>query len=433
MTDEGSDDESSSYPSSCSQDSQPLLTSLENPRSTDVSIISSTDNLHGNKSSKTTTTTTDFRFMNDQKNFMRKPGRPKESECEDPNLTSELFENMDFIVTYGKEVQTISKNLDSLFSEKNDNNTNGRIHAEDFRVYNDISYTSSEYKTYETKTWPDDNSSLRKGKTKKIQDLDVEWEQVHGDNVNKNDFANKYLTKQIEEPFFSSNGSKSDKTPDILDDLIQKCWERAVHAASNLILINSDKDAGGEKQKYASPEQGITMCQNLGIKFEPKEDKDENGNSNVHCLCGKRLSSLEEASKHFYGNGKRIGCCWSKIKQKQCEVIRSIMRKETLSIIDNYLHLLSPHMNVMKYPRKRRPIDYNQFLRHIKNDATLNLGSPRTSKNTNVIDTIDIHSKITPLVLNDEVFISLTSQLFNRYYFPRELDQNQPVKKRRKG
>ncbi len=427
---EGGDDEISSCPSSCSQDSQPLLEPMEDPRSTNVSISPIDDSSsHGKKSSQSTT---DFRFMNDQKTFMRKPGRPKKSERddEDINLTSEIYENMDFIVTYGKEVQTVSKKLDSLLSEKNDK-ANGRIHVEDFKVYNDISFTSSEHAKYEIRTWPNDNSTKRKRKIKKSQNRDVEWEEVYSDTIDKDDFARKYLTKQMEEPFFSFKRSQSDKIPDVLDDLIQKCWERAVHAASNLILI--DPDAERKKQIDTSPKQGATVCQNLEIKFEPKQDKDEYGNSNFYCLCGERFPSFDEASKHFYGSNIRRGCCWSKIKQKRCEVIRSIMRKETLSIIDNYLHLLSPRISATKNLTRSGPIDYKQFLRHIKDDAALNLGSQTTSESTNVIETIDIHSKITPLVLNDEVFISLTSQLSDRYHIPRGLEQRQIVKKRRKG
>jgi hypothetical protein len=285
------------------------------------------------------------------------------------------------------------------------------IHAEDLKIYGD-----ADYNFMEGCAWP--RQSYRGiAQIKRVQKRDQTWCRIYGDDhvgdnpQNRVAFVTHRLSNQPPHqlpPGSSSatfaatttssargNGDDNDATmaadeeaetwpqSTFVQSLLQHCWERAVHAASNSIVVNVSNTPKQEPSSnrvvvstppppppppmpLSSPIGAADFCRSKreSLKIScplEKETQDPSSSSSsssswMCSVCQVNFDSREQLDEHFYGtNGQleqqqgeeeprekeqqaepstwpkllgRRGCCWTLIERRRVALLDQVLQTE---------------------------------------------------------------------------------------------------------
>jgi hypothetical protein len=188
--------------------------------------------------------------------------------------------------------------------------------------------------------------------TEKRTQQDANWEYEHGYDIDLYAFyeTSQRKTRCVENKSFTR----------VPREIVLRCWERAVQAASNQIkntgtekinteidekedlltdkerVVESTMDDSGDDQKVdddasnkesthrntnvvvITPDDSIRRCHELNI---PSVDK-------VCLRCGLLFDSVQQCRQHFHGTNKVLGCCWQLVKEKERALMRTLLEGE---------------------------------------------------------------------------------------------------------
>jgi hypothetical protein len=211
--------------------------------------------------------------------------------------------------------------------------------------------------------------------------VDSEWNLEHGDSIPPIMFRMARLSQEYSledelkrfhnEPWaaFAKSLTSTDVTIDQRDvprALIEKCWERAVHIASNTMVVPitattsaatatkpSAQETADSKRTYSSPrstgksprldrEARRKQCESLGIDIESLRTKmrakqggawakeDNSGDEETTCpRCTRAFPTTEALLDHYYGS-----CCQDMIRPRHLDLIRSLLQTHAESQLD---------------------------------------------------------------------------------------------------
>mmetsp|Transcript_13795 Transcript_13795/g.34667 ORF Transcript_13795/g.34667 Transcript_13795/m.34667 type:complete len:473 (-) Transcript_13795:41-1459(-) len=239
-------------------------------------------------------------------------------------------------------------------------------HAEDLRIYGERHYLHLPpfaSKTAQSGTQQDDHRRCE----------DSEWNFEHGDSIPPILFRMARLSREnpSQEQMLRFNDPKATLSKsftstditlpqhDIPRALIEKCWERAVHIASNTMVVPvvdasqtageaSEIDTLGDarwKQRSSSSlpfrkmplsrESCQEKCESLGIDMESLRKKSEEEISETTCpRCTRSFSTTDELLDHYYGTTETFGCCRALIRPRHLDLIRDLLQNYAESQTD---------------------------------------------------------------------------------------------------
>lgn len=243
---------------------------------------------------------------------------------------------------------------------------------------------------------------------------DSEWNIDHGDTIHPIAFLNARLaTKRFRNDDVVDGLNLSVDTTvcdvsadDAPDALLNHCWQRAVHLASNPIYINevnaqpngdeSETDTSGEKY---SATKAMLRCEalNLGLPDD--------------CLtcpsCTVDFDSNQQLRTHYFGASNQRGCCWRRIDEKSHELINQALQAEVKAATKQVCQILAK--NVFRDGRtQQEPLNWvavvsilsSFVVQHSKGEAT---------------DTIQSDDTHLPISLNAQVMEAVYRRLLDRY------------------
>jgi hypothetical protein len=318
---------------------------------------------------------------------------------------------------YGVNDATTTQNDDDDDDDdKNDNSARRRprkrnrqqstmvCHAEDIRIYGN-SKDGPFKRGCPMKPWPSEGVTTkkeenhhihrqqhRKTKIRKIDDN--EWNVEHGDSVPPVLFRMARLSQEYPSEerlrIFNKDASLSrmktlqstditlDET-DIPRALIERCWERAVHAASNSMfapiaattttittnqtpsMIPAQQSTSSrpchqlqhtglqiDMNRPLSQESCRIKCKSLGIDIESERAKaiaiskeaTPSASASACPRCFRSFENSDELQKHYYGNDVTKGCCWPLVRPRHLELIDKLLQNRVQSQTDQLLSVI---------------------------------------------------------------------------------------------
>ena len=302
--------------------------------------------------------------------------------------------------------------------DKNDNSARRRprkrnrqqstvvCHAEDIRIYGN-NKDGPFKRGCPMKPWPLEGVTTKKEenhhihrqqnrKTKIRKSDDTEWNVEHGDSVPPVLFRMARLSQEYpsEEQLriFNKDASLSrmktlqstditlDET-DIPRALIERCWERAVHAASNSMfapiaatttttatttnqtpsMIPAQQSTSSrpchqlhhtglqiDMNKPLSQESCRIKCKSLGIDIESErakaiaisEEATATASASACPRCFRSFENSDGLQEHYYGNDTTKGCCWPLVRPRHLELIDKLLQSRVQSQTDQLLNVI---------------------------------------------------------------------------------------------
>jgi hypothetical protein len=255
-------------------------------------------------------------------------------------------------------------------------------HAEDLRIY------GTGYKNRFPTVIPTQSRSSSSSEQTKQQHRsdDTEWNLEHGDSIPPILFRMARLSQEYpseeqllrfndKKATFSKSLTSTDVTLDEQDvprALIERCWERAVHLASNAISVpvtaatettattarsapptyhgSSSKQASSlvhfDSNTPLSQESCREKCESLGVDIESLRDATRTTEasaavSETTCpRCTRSFATTDELLNHFYGNTETIGCCRALIRPRHLDLIRNLLQNYAESQTDQLSSIL---------------------------------------------------------------------------------------------
>ena len=244
------------------------------------------------------------------------------------------------------------------------------------------------------KPWPSSSGrqqqqQQQQDKQKKNRSDDSEWNVEHGDSVPPVLFRMARLSQEYptEEQLRIFNDPKSSRMKSLqstditLDEtdvpraLIERCWERAVHAASNAMVApvatkTTSVGAGasttnhGPNHQHRSSQFDINTplsqescqikCESLGIDIESQRadavsteaarsatTSSSSTSSSTTCpRCTRSFQTSEELLCHYYGNVEKRGCCRALVRPRHLELVRNLLQHHVQSQTDQLLNVV---------------------------------------------------------------------------------------------
>ena len=284
--------------------------------------------------------------------------------------------------------------------------TRGRrkwVLQEDVRVYGEVGVAKD---GFSRPPWPSD----RKRIIVRINP-DKKWELEHGDSIHPLAFAATRLSERtfsmsaIQDQSLNGGNLNISTTDTSLEEeqvpraLLHRCWQRAVHIASQSIPVRVSPVApldpavcttvgptpatnrtgsrleGGETSTslFGSNVLGLgeavavapilpsrpPLKESPFLAYQREIAKDPSATElkcisldvalprilpHLNCpVCFKRLEHAKALREHYYGgagNNNPQGCCWRKITEKQTDVIAQVMESHVKAQIDEFLGLV---------------------------------------------------------------------------------------------
>jgi hypothetical protein len=295
---------------------------------------------------------------------------------------------LDHLSSIGAAWARTSMRLDAY---KGKERTDELHHAEDYRIYEKRS---------------------RRSRRKSPSD-DAEWDMQHGDTIHPVAFMNARLstkrlkTKDIDGPNLSVDTTVCDvSVEEAPGALLNHCWQRAVHLASNPIQLDDGDDHPtqtesielGDKVKY-STKKAIRLCESLKLDLAVEE---------LTCLnCHVQFDSTTKLRRHYYGLSNQRGCCWRLIEQKNHELMGQALQAEVIAVSKQVCQILGTTVFRNGVP-PTQPLIW---------EDVLNVFDSLLEKNSKgqVANTIQLSSNQLPLGLNSQVVDAVRRRLLDRY------------------
>lgn len=212
---------------------------------------------------------------------------------------------------------------------------------------------------------------------------DSEWNFEHGDSIPpilfrmarlSGEYPNEEEWARYEDNPKLKSLTSTNVTIDRRDvprALIEKCWERAVHIASNAMVVSMNGGGGAaaatqnatqnsskatRKRPWVQPfdsdtllsqESCIQKCESLGVDMESLRkaegstfatrkdcDKTNNDTGNSCPRCTRSFSTHQELLGHYYGTSEATGCCRAEIRPKHLDLIKNLLQNYAESQLD---------------------------------------------------------------------------------------------------
>ena len=240
-------------------------------------------------------------------------------------------------------------------------------HAEDLRIYGKRHNSHLPPFMFTPKT-------KQSEKQKERRSDDSEWNFEHGDSIPpilfrmarlSDEYPSEEQLSRFHDPtaILSKSFTSTDITleeQDVPRALIEKCWERAVHIASNTMVapvaaasksmteveIPSGPATFRQQPSSSMPFDSNTplsreicreKCESLGVDIESLRAKlkPTDAVSETTCpRCTRSFSTTDELLNHFYGTTHTIGCCRALIRPRHLALIRNLLQAYTESQTD---------------------------------------------------------------------------------------------------
>jgi hypothetical protein len=324
----------------------------------------------------------------------------------------DLVHSLEHIVTVGSHIRRTIRRTNEWRSSQLQGGaqTIGRIlHAEDVRIYGSTS-------GYRQSTWP-----VSVQATKRVIQNDGEWDQEHGDSIHPLAFQEARLSdippskrQRIDGPNLSV-----DKTDCVvsLDEvpraMLVRCWERAVHAAGS--TIHSDGVIRQEDESIVQPDttssysydNAVKKCQDLNIHFA--------AHAQACPTCGSYFDSSEDLRLHFFGSQRR-GCCWTKIRMTQYELLNQVLRKEVADCANGLVRMIMPTIGNRQIEggEGSLPVRSWKHVIHVL-ESTYASAHAHQASSEPTVEKMRHEPRMTPLAFNSKVLESVTMRLAERY------------------
>jgi len=193
----------------------------------------------------------------------------------------------------------------------------------------------------------------------------------------------------------------------------------------------------GRDELQADRETLKKRCKHLKIKFKPILSKRKRGGDCIyHCqICKDKINfkSKKDVEDHFFGKeevskSKGTGaCCKKAINKKYHNMTRQILERESLSIIDGYMHIILKHCkkltdNLPAGETLKAPLNWMDIMQIM--DETITAATPLKKnddldqireKSSSVLATTRIHPELLPIPLNKELLGISMRRLVERY------------------
>ena len=327
-------------------------------------------------------------------------------------------------------------------------------HAEDLRIYGERHYLhlppfASE--SAQSGTQQDDHRRCE----------DSEWNFEHGDSIppilfrmarlsGENPSEEQILRFNNPNATLSKSFTSTDITlpqHDIPRALIEKCWERAVHIASNTMVVpvtDASQTAGEasetetmgdaswsswskrslsslpfDRKMPLSRESCREKCESLGIDIESlrKKSQEKEEISETTCpRCTRSFSTTDELLDHYYGTTETFSCCRALIRPRHLDLIRNLLQKYAKSQTDQLATIFlsqnrqdDQSTNEKEKGQKPQQLlnwkDVHRYMQHaVKNSTPIptnaSLNHPRTDARHPVQESMNVVSGTT--ICNDE-------------------------------
>ena len=288
--------------------------------------------------------------------------------------------------------------------------TMGRmLHAEDMRIYGSTS-------GYRHSNWP-----INYQATKGVIQNDSEWDQEHGDSIHPLAFLEARLSDfpPLKRQRIDEQNLSVDKTNSVvsLDDvpraMLVRSWERAVHAAGSIVCTDS---VIPQEKEYIKPkdtassysyDNAVKKCQDLNIHLT--------AHAEVCPMCGTNFVSNEGLRQHFFGNPQH-GCCWTKIRMTQCELLDQVLREEVVDCANGLVRMIMPSIDNQKLTLDKGPLPVRSW-KHIIHvlESTYASAHAHEAKSETILETMHHEPGMCPMAFNSKVLESVTMRLAERY------------------
>lgn len=236
--------------------------------------------------------------------------------------------------------------------------------------------------------WPD--PAQGPVKKRRTQVSDDQWDEFWGDGVNPIAFSNQRLSAAHSYELWDANGNpkrdglhpssaaKSIDASDATRSILLRCWHRAVHAASQITVIDTHATGRSEGSPHLertvnlaqdtsqsgsmvsppsdptldNPSPGASLNQrqdsfsrmdtetrnpalarklsaNLGIEL-PTPSSDSDAGSFCCPVCQVKAASMQQLESHYYGTPNTRGCSWTRIQRRKEALVDETLQAEVL-------------------------------------------------------------------------------------------------------
>ena len=312
-----------------------------------------------------------------------------------------------------------------------------RMHAEDVRIYGRTGRRQGNWPLKVPRRGPDD----------------FEWDREHGDCIHPLAFVEARLSdipplkrQRVDGPNLSTDTTDCTvKMNEVPRAMLVRCWERAVHAAASTVYCDNEngrreahpstvqassstsvgeprgesiqaearrsdgQSAISNNTKYSS-ESAERKCQDLNIRLA-------SGDGDRACpTCGIEFDSDEDLRKHFFGRANQRGCCWTKIRMEQYNLLDQVLQKEVAGCAEGLIRIAMANIDSRRAETGEDSMatsDWQDIMRFLESVHASSHVHEACSDPT--IATLRHASKMLPLVLNFRTLQSLSSRLIERY------------------
>jgi hypothetical protein len=325
---------------------------------------------------------------------------------------------IEHLATVGAHWQQRAARKRHAVSSKNDDQ---KIHVED-----DITYISPEFRV--------------KKRTVLTTTLDDTWDMLHGDSIHPIAFADAKLSKNRKrqrtvDKDTAMNGTNLaiDTTcsyieeEDALRTLLNRCWQRAMHAVSNPIVMDEQDDAKlpasalspNEEMSPAkdfSPDRATAKCKALGLSLAliPNDDDDDDDDDSQIRVCPScEITAFEtnkQVHRHYYGMPNQRGCCWRLIADREHDLIRRALQGEVKMVIQQIGRSIRTHSS--RRMMADSPHGWKEVFSAMQNAVTVR---DRTRQTTFLTSIVADSSEPPPSVIDASLMKVLQGRLLDRY------------------
>lgn len=189
-----------------------------------------------------------------------------------------------------------------------------------------------------------------------------QWNREHGDSVPPIHFRIARLSGEYpsEDQLRSLQSHCAVNEAHVPRDLIEHCWERAVHIASNALVApvttttitnpttsNVDSESSlvihFDASTPLSREECLQRCKSLGIDLDDSEctSSTKNESHNPSCpRCTRSFATKAALEHHYYGETDTLGCCRPLVRPKHLDLIRTLLQDHVRSQTDRLLEIV---------------------------------------------------------------------------------------------
>ncbi len=166
--------------------------------------------------------------------------------------------------------------------------------------------------------------------------------------------------------------------------------------------------------------RAVMKCKALNISFEPIQvSSDDKNELSYRCQsCGNILkyTSREGVMNHLFGSNQSDGCCWKLINAKHREIIKDILQRQSVQLIDGLTHIIFTNaIQKKKENPDSGPFDWIDVMNFVESELKKSISE--VGQNCMNEGTLKVHPNILPIPMNTGIFELVLKRLIDRYGF----------------